>query len=302
MDELALFAGAGGGVLAGHLLGWRTVCAVELNAYCRRILLNRQRDGLLDPFPIWDDIHTFDGRPWRGHIEVITGGFPCQDVSAAGKGAGLAGERSGLWFEMLRIIDEVRPPFVFAENSPNLRTRGLGTVIEGLTGLGYGVRWCVLGARHVGAPHRRDRMWILAHADSVRGGGEEFSRKNLELDICEPSQLCHGEGKAEPEVEDVVDTALRRDNRDTREVFSQNARVYEPKKYNENSLWQLNNAGKHPGAMARGFERERGDRWQTEPDVGRVAHGVAARVDRLKALGNGQVPSVAALAWEILTK
>jgi DNA (cytosine-5)-methyltransferase 1 len=288
MDELALFAGAGGGVLAGHLLGWRTVCAVELNAYCRRVLLNRQRDGLLDPFPIWDDIHTFDGRPWRGHIEVITGGFPCQDVSAAGKGAGLAGERSGLWFEMLRVIDEVRPPFVFAENSPNLRTRGLGTVIKGLTGLGYGVRWCVLGARHVGAPHRRDRMWILAPASSEQLRDEPRGRGGS-----------NGYGKTEPRNDGTAGNVADADSDHggswrPRRPYSGCSREQEP-------IEQMADADSQ--STVRFTEsREKRDPWQTEPDVGRVANGVAARVDRLKAIGNGQVPSVAALAWEILTK
>lgn len=168
MNELALFAGAGGGLLASKLLGWSTVGAIEIEKYPRDVLLQRQRDGMLDPFPIWDDVRTFDGKPWRGLVDVVSGGFPCQDISAAGKGAGLAGSRSGLWFEYLRIVGEVRPRFVFAENSPNLRTRGLGTIIEGLTSLGYGVRWGVLGAWHIGAPHKRDRMWVLAHAPSER--------------------------------------------------------------------------------------------------------------------------------------
>jgi site-specific DNA-cytosine methylase len=89
MNELALFAGAGGGILGGHLLGWRTVCAVEWEPYPASVLCARQNDGFLPPFPIWDDIQTFDGRPWRGIVDVISGGFPCQDISAAGKGAGL---------------------------------------------------------------------------------------------------------------------------------------------------------------------------------------------------------------------
>lgn len=168
MNELALFAGAGGGLLASKLLGWSTVCAVEIERYPREVLMQRQRDGILEPFPIWDDVRTFDGRPWRGLVDVVSGGFPCQDISSAGKGAGLAGDRSGLWFEYLRIVEEIRPRFVFAENSPNLRTRGLGTIIEGLTGLGYGVRWGVLGAWHLGAPHKRDRMWVLAYSNSTR--------------------------------------------------------------------------------------------------------------------------------------
>lgn len=125
MNELALFAGGGGGILGGKLLGWRTVCAVERNAYCARRLMQRQNEGHIPPFPIWDDVCTFDGTPWRGVVDVVSGGFPCQDISAAGKGAGLDGERSGLWREMARIIGEVRPRFAFVENSPMLTFGGL---------------------------------------------------------------------------------------------------------------------------------------------------------------------------------
>src|ERR1043166_7098544 len=102
LRELALFAGAGGGLLGSRLCGWRTVCAVEIDDYCRRVLLQRQRDGMLDKFPIWDDVRTFDGRPWRGCVDIVTGGFPCQDISSAGKGAGIDGEKSGLWREFSR--------------------------------------------------------------------------------------------------------------------------------------------------------------------------------------------------------
>ena len=106
LRELHLFAGAGGGILGGILCGHVPVCAVELEEYPRRVLLQRQRDGILPWFPVWDDIRTFDGNPWRGRVDVVAGGFPCQDISSAGKGAGIDGERSGLWAEMARVIRE----------------------------------------------------------------------------------------------------------------------------------------------------------------------------------------------------
>ncbi|HBN9226623.1 TPA: DNA cytosine methyltransferase [Pseudomonas aeruginosa] len=168
MNELALFSGAGGGILGGHLLGWRTVCAVEFEPYAASVLAARQNDGILPPFPIWDDVRTFDGRPWRGLVDVVSGGFPCQDISAAGNGAGIDGERSGLWREMARIVGEVRPRFVFVENSPLLVRRGLAVVLGDLTELGYDSGWCVMGAADVGAPHQRDRIWIVAHANDGR--------------------------------------------------------------------------------------------------------------------------------------
>ena len=199
MRELALFAGAGGGILGGHILGWRTVCAVEWDTYAASVLIARQNDGVLPPFPIWDDVRTFDGRPWRGCVDVVSGGFPCQDISSAGKGAGITGERSGLWTEMARIVGEVRPRFVFVENSPNLVSRGLAVVLGDIAALGYDARWCVLGADDVGAPHRRKRIWIVAesnsdgrHADHRRGVvpdgiGDTSSNRGLAAQVMWPT-------------------------------------------------------------------------------------------------------------------
>lgn len=165
MNELHLFAGAGGGILGGLLLGHRPVCAVEIEPYCREVLLQRQRDGILPWFPIWDDVRTFDGKPWRGIAGVVCGGFPCQDISAAGNGKGLDGARSGLWFEMARIVDEIRPAYVFVENSPMLLVRGFERVLGDLASLGYDAKWGVLGAGDIGGNHGRRRIWILAYSD-----------------------------------------------------------------------------------------------------------------------------------------
>ncbi len=177
LNELALFAGRGGGILASKLLGWNTVCAVEYDEKHRNCLLQRQSDGAIGRFPIWDDVRTFDGKPWKGKIDIISGGFPCQDISPAGKGAGITGERSGLWKEYARIISEVRPEIVFAENSPNLRTRGLDVILKDLYEMGYDARWGVLGAWHFGFKHRRDRMWIIAKPFGSEWGQESHCRK-----------------------------------------------------------------------------------------------------------------------------
>ncbi|HCI2724798.1 TPA: DNA cytosine methyltransferase [Pseudomonas aeruginosa] len=265
MNELALFAGAGGGILGGNLLGWRTVCAVEFEPYAASVLAARQNDGILPPFPIWDDVRTFDGRPWRGLVDVVSGGFPCQDISAAGNGAGIDGERSGLWREMARIVGEVRPRFVFVENSPLLVRRGLAVVLGHLTELGYDARWCVMGAADVGAPHQRDRIWIVANASS--GRRSEPSRWQVEQPRRTEAE-CTGEAMAYA-----------------------------------HCVWELQQTrgitNQRDGAVK--CCEPRGQRkWPAEPDVGRVAHGVASRVDRIKALGNGQVPRVAAAAFTYL--
>ena len=168
LRELALFAGAGGGILGGHLLGWRTVCAVEYEPYAASVLVARQNDGLLPAFPIWDDVRTFDGRPWRGLVDVVSGGFPCQDISVAGRGKGLEGKRSGLFFQIIRLTEELKPRFVFLENVPAIRTRGLDVVLKEFTRIGYDCRWTVVSAAEVGAPHLRKRWFLLAHSNGSR--------------------------------------------------------------------------------------------------------------------------------------
>jgi site-specific DNA-cytosine methylase len=217
MRELALFAGAGGGILGGKLLGWQTVCAVEINPYCQRVLMQRQDDGMLEPFPIWGDITTFDGRPWAGLIDVISGGFPCQDISAAGSGAGITGERSGLWTEMARIIREVRPQHVLVENSPMLTSRGLGVVLGDLAKLRYDARWGVFSAAGVGAPHLRKRIWIRAYANGERqlqhselhsepiGSEQQAPRRDDAGRLCPdvPDALRIGPSEGRPEPEEI---------------------------------------------------------------------------------------------------
>jgi len=298
MNELALFAGAGGGILGGHLLGWRTVCAVEWEPYPCAVLCARQNDGVLPPFPIWDDVRTFDGRPWRGRVDVVSGGFPCQDISAAGKGAGIDGERSGMWAHMARIIREVGPRYAFVENSPMLTSRGLGRVLGDLAAMGYDARWGVLGAVDAGAPHKRDRIWIVAHAQKQRARGlpigtsSEYTRLGfVGEDVADAMRERSEAGLPEPE---------QREERIAEKPLNGSDRCGEIRHTaSEGFPHGIDRPMGEPGTLP---EFERSDWWATEPDVGRVAHGVAARVDRLKAIGNGQVPSVAALAWRILSK
>ena len=291
MRELALFAGAGGGILGGHLLGWRTVCAVEWEPYAASVLAKRQNDGLLPPFPIWDDVQSFDGRPWRGVVDVVSGGFPCQDISVAGKGAGIDGERSGMWRHMARIVGEVRPRFVFVENSPAIITRGLGRVLGDLAALGYDCRWTVLGAADVGAPHQRDRFWLVAHASSQRF---ELAKQAIctGRDASESGgQVAHANGVREPQPQGGECNEWGWAGDGCEDVgYASRSGLQESRAQPYRADWQQ---GGRPASSA-GW-------WSTEPDVGRMAHGVAARVDRLKAIGNGQVPLCASTAWRLLT-
>jgi len=169
LNELALFAGAGGGILGGKLIGWKCVCAVECDEYARNVLIARQNDGCLNPFPIWNDVLTFDGKPWRGVVDIVTGGFPCQDISIAGGGSGLDGNRSGLWTQMARIISEVAPRRVLVENSPMLTVRGLGRVLGDLAQMGFNTRHGVLGGYTAGGCADGKRVWILADASNSLG-------------------------------------------------------------------------------------------------------------------------------------
>jgi DNA (cytosine-5)-methyltransferase 1 len=240
MNELALFAGAGGGILSGHLLGWRTVCAVERDAYAASVLAQRQNDGALRPFPIWSDVTTFDGRPWNGIVDVVSGGFPCQDISPAGTQLGLAGERSGLWSEFFRIVGEVRPVFVLIENSSALIARGLDRVLADLASIGFDARWSHLSAGQLGACHERNRTWIVAYASEV----VEHSRTRP---IEQPRELAH-------------------------------------------VPWNY-----------AGIASDRRGRWvEMARNFRRMDDGLAFAVERTAAIGNGQVPIVAATAFRLL--
>jgi DNA (cytosine-5)-methyltransferase 1 len=170
--------------------------------------MQRQNEGHLPPFPIWDDVCTFDGRPWSGTVDVVSGGFPCTDISQAGQKAGIEGESSGLWREMARIIGEVRPRFAFVENSSALTHRGLGTVLGDLADMGFSARWGVLGSNHVGAAHTRSRCWIVADSmpwlkqmgGDFPGGrrqSEQIARNANREAVCEPGFLGKPHGMAD---------------------------------------------------------------------------------------------------------
>lgn len=163
LQALHLFAGVGGGCLGLELVTRvRPVAYVERDPYAAATLVARMEDQTLRPAPIWDDVSTFDGRPFAGRVALIDGGFPCQDISIAGTGKGLDGERSGLWSEYARIVREVAPGYVFVENSPALTSRGLDRVLGDLAELGFDAEWDVFSAGGVGAPHGRRRLYLLA--------------------------------------------------------------------------------------------------------------------------------------------
>jgi DNA (cytosine-5)-methyltransferase 1 len=166
LNGLDLFSGIGGITIA--LQEWvMPVAYCEIDKYARAVLLSRMSEGQLPIAPIWDDVTTLRG-DMLPEIDIIYGGFPCQDISVAGRGAGMEGKRSGLFFEIMRLVREVRPAFIFLENVPAIRNRGLDAVLKEVTDAGYDCRWTDLSASQVGAWHKRNRWWMLAYSDSSR--------------------------------------------------------------------------------------------------------------------------------------
>jgi DNA (cytosine-5)-methyltransferase 1 len=236
MFELSLFSGAGGGLLATtHLLGWHCVGYVEFNDYCQRVIKARIKDGYLHNAPIFGDIRTFldegHAESYQGMVDVVTGGFPCQPFSCAGKRDG-ENDPQNMWPQTLRVIQTVRPRYTFLENVPGLLTSGyFGTILRGLAESGYDARWICLSASNNGLTHKRNRVWIVAH-----------------------SKVLHG-------------------------------------------MWGKEEKGGQYIQKPGGFEFAR----DIKSRLHRAYDRLACDVDRLKSIGNGQVPIVAATAWKILT-
>lgn len=193
MNGLDLFSGIGGISLA--LREWVTPIAYcEIDRYAQAVLLSRMQDGHLSRAPVWDDVTTFDGKQFRGQINIIYGGFPCQDISVAGNGKGLVGERSWLFREVMRLAEEIKPEFIFLENVPAIRTRGLNHVAEWLASAGYDCRWDFVSAQEVGAPHIRQRWFCLAYAN---GNGRRLQPRRRKRSRRKNSPQFINDGKKE---------------------------------------------------------------------------------------------------------
>ena len=269
MHLLDLFSGIGGFSLGLERSGaFKTVAFCEIEPYCQKVLAKHWPQ-----VPIYDDVRTITADRLASDgiaVDAICGGFPCQDISCAGKGAGLEGERSGLWFEYARIIGELRPRYVIVENVSALLSRGLDRVLGTLASLGYNAEWHCIPASAVGAPHRRDRVWIVANSTSVgRSKG----------DICDTA--INGQSFAKRKTTHVAKPS---------EAHSlvADANCCERKRGTEKSVFKF---AYIPRQFKRGCENVRAV-WSVEPDVGRVANGVPARSHRLRALGNAVVPQI----------
>lgn len=265
LNVLSLFAGIGGLELGLERAGMTVVGQVEIDDYCRRVLAKHWPD-----VPRHDDVRTATG--WwlseeRPTVDLICGGFPCQDISAAGRRAGIVhGDRSSLWSFMADTVRRIRPRYVLVENVATILVRDdhglipVETVAADLASLGYHLRWDCLPAASVGAYHRRDRWFGIAHTASIRCGQGRPGR---------PPRCCEDWATIWPQaLADAEGSGLAHRNA-------------EPSRQDRGIARPQRRRGTH-GRRA----------WAPEPDVARMAHGIPGRVDRTRALGNAVVPQV----------
>lgn len=316
---LSLFSGIGGIDLGLERAGFTIVAHSEIDQYASRVLA-KHWPGV----PNVGDITKADWSDWVGHVDVIAGGFPCQDISLAGKGAGIEGSRSGLWSEYARVVRVLRPRYVIVENVAALLSRGLDRVLGDLASLGYDAWWDCIPAASVGAPHRRDRVFIVAtradvaafdtdtspmqwasqqHAEASANPERFSSERRREPGIVVGSAgACEGEGhqweRDGNAIEHLRSTTPNARGieyeRDSEDCYDGLRIPLADTDGSGSQRWedQRSNGGPQLSPVERGG-REPASHWSTEPGVGRVADGVPYRVDRLRCLGNAVVPQVA---------
>lgn len=249
--ELSLFTGAGGGLQGSLLLGWQPVGYVEYNDYCQRVIRARIDDGTLPNAPIFGNIKSFlsDGyaESYTGLVDIVSGGFPCQPFSTAGEMLGEHDPRN-LWPETIATIRITRPRYAFLENVPGLLANGyFGTILRELSESGYDARWGVFSACAFGAPHTRERLFILAYSVGARMEiGWECKNGTAGIKQRDSQERCHYTTSS--------------------------------KRFPQIAAWS-----------------------DKETDILRVADGVGTKLERIRAIGNGQVPVVVKTAWELLS-
>jgi DNA (cytosine-5)-methyltransferase 1 len=263
----SLFSGIGGFDLGLERAGMRTAWFCEQDEFCQRVLA-KHWPGV----PCYGDIRELSGDA-VGPVDVLCGGFPCSDISLTGHGAGLSGARSGLWTEYARLIGELRPRYVIVENVAALRSRGLGSVLGEMAALGYDAEWDCVPASAIGAPHRRDRIWLVAYPSSERGRARlrEVGAREEAGALHEPEPCDSGSAGGAGDVANA--------DRFGRSEGLQLTTRTEQRPRARDAEW----AG--PGAWA--------SPWPAEPAIRRVVDGLPDRLDRCHALGNALVPQIA---------
>lgn len=303
MRCLDLFSGIGGFALAARWMGWETVGFCEIELFCQRVLRKHWPDVWLH-----DDIKLLTSNAIRrncGTVDLICGGFPCQDLSAAGKGAGIHGSRSGLWWDMQRVIAEIQPRWVVVENVPALRTRGSDAVLASLEDAGYSVWPLVVGAWAVSAPHRRDRVWIVGHTETERYATGHAGVKAARVSSSElgnaglgNTESERGEGWCLPVRQGrSQQTAIDANGTSSGVAVAECSRLErlrsEPGQPQITEPW-IYRAPARPGQQQYEWEEPR----TTQPTMGASTNGLPVnmagwRRESLKAVGNSIVPQVA---------
>lgn len=309
LNTLHLFAGAGGGLLADLILGHNPIGAVEWEPYCCEILRQRAADGWFPDLRVHEgDVCLFDPSEYKGRVDIIAAGFPCQDLSNAGNRAGLGeGTRSGLYREVLRIAGDIQPRYIFMENVSAIITAGVGTVLGDLAALGYDCRWTCIPASAAGAPHFRDRWWCLAedvaHPESIRyREGREV--RDLSITHGRPNGcMCPISSGSSQQPENMADPLLKH-------VKGKQPCVVDSEGWEGQDKRQAGSCGdglgqrtvkSNVGSVAHEFSSDLVlGWWESEPDIGRTTEKMKNRAAMIKALGNAQVPMQAALAWTML--
>ena len=322
LNGIALFSGIGGLELGLTTLDkrFRTVCYVEGETFAVASTIEKMEKGILHEAPIWSNVETFNGSIWRGKVDFISAGFPCQPFSRAGKQEKTKDER-WLWHDIIRIIDEVRPSFIFLENVSAFTNskRGMSTVLRTLAESGFNAEWECFKAKDVGASHHRNRFFLFAYRSKQALAYTDRSRcvngwnevKNGSQRILEKRKLAGNESiKCGSNVAD------------TKIVFCDgindnigNSMESETESKSGNDSWKENvsnpngsrlkeqrlkkSSGKSETGKVQNIKRS--NWWQIEPGLGRLADGAPNRVDRLRAAGNGVVPLQAAYAFHVLT-
>ena len=324
----SLFSGIGGIDLGFEWAEINTVWQVEIDDYCQQLLKLRFPNAKR-----YKDIKEV-GKHNLEKVDIISGGFPCQDISIAGKGTGIEGARSGLWSEMHRVISELRPRFAFIENVPMLTIRGGVRVIADLAEIGYDCEWQIVGANDIGAWHRRKRIWIVAYprngADKAKfrpkkktesiqekrrsprcsrmlngtSNDKEILANSKRLGCAEGAEIKRELGKQEShdksnnrsETPKTMANANLNGKVGNQSKNGSRGGSFKDSKESPNSTEQRLERAESERELSRGTERLftqcSTEWWSTEPDVGRVAHGIPSRVDRLKGVGNAVVPQI----------
>ena len=297
MRVLDLFAGIGGFTLGLERAGFETVAFCEIDPYAQKVLRKNWPE-----VPIYDDVRTItaDRLATDGiGVDVITGGFPCQDISTAGRQAGIEGERSGLWSECARLLGEIRPRYAIFENVTNLLNGDGGDwfkrVLGDISAIGYDAEWHCIPASAIGAHHHRDRIWIIAYPNSDSESGRSFNAGEVQS-----ASLLENASRIQ-RVSGSEEQGVLREMQEDRAVFNQSCRRGETHmadskrirqsgsgKFKQSIFATQDQDGKTTYALSSCSSRI----WETEPDVGRVANGVPSRSHRLKCLGNAVVPQI----------